>query len=487
MGAVHPPRDLSETVLQTILDLLPVPVAVRGADGYLYRNAAHRALAADALAGEGGDLEDLGLAQVTDPVSGRLYLCTRTPLGDGPDFLEVLEDITGRHSDRDEIARQRDALARDAEALGRANRDLAVIDRAKAAFIALAAHEVRTPLTALGNALALLRRTPDPAAGARFLGMAERNVGRLAALADDLLAFTKLEVGHLALAFAPVDLAALVADTAADPECGPGRVRVSGGTRLPAVHGDPAALAQVVHDLIDHALENTPEGHAVRVALAHRRRWPRPADGADPDHAPATPGAPEGWVEVVVADPAQVGGDTGAEMADGDDALGLGLAVGRRVAALHGGALWARRGPEERAVVLRLPVLGVADARLLPVQEAWRRLPRHGAPPAVVVLRVEDGADPDPLRSAFGEDPGVASVPETGEVVGAVPGPGAVDRARHAATRWSAARGCPIRMGWSRADAAADFGAALARARAALRPLGEGGGGGNGGEEGGRG
>lgn len=473
MGAVHPPRDLTETVL----DLLPVPVAVRGAEGYVYRNGAHRALAAEALdggAGDGGDLEGLGIAQVTDPASGRVYLCTRTPLGDGPDLLEVLEDITGRHSDRDEIARRRDALAREAEALARANRELAVIDRAKAAFIALAAHEVRTPLTALGNALALLRRAPDGAGRERFLRMAERNVGRLAALADDLLAFTKLEMGHLALAVAPVDPAALVADAATDPEHGARRVKVTGAGHLPALHGDPDHLGQVVRALIDHALEHAPEGHAVRVALAHRRRWPRPADPADPVQAPSAPGTPEGWLDVAVSAPAGGGDAAGAAMADGGEALGLGLAVARRVAALHGGALWARPGPDGPTVVLRLPVLGAADARLLPVQEIWRRLPRHGAAPALVVLRPEGDGDPDALRAALGEEPGLAAVPETGEVVGAVAGEAEVARVRRAAAKWSAKTACPIRMGWSRADAAADFGAALARARAAVRPLGEG-------------
>lgn len=492
---MHPPRKPPEAA--AILDLLPVPVAVRGPDGYLYRNGAHLGLSAATLDPDGGghrsDLEGLGLAQVTDPASGRVYLCTRTPFGAG-EVLEVLEDITGRHSDRDEIARQRDALARDAKALGRANRELAVIDRAKAAFIARAAHEVRTPLTALGNALALLRRVPDAAGNGagRFLAMAERNVGRLAALADDLLAFTKLEVGHLGFTVAPVDLAALVAGAAAaanvenDPEAGPVRVRVTGGGRLPALHGDPDHLAQVVRGLLGHALEHAPEGHAVRVALAHRRRWPRPADPADPVEAPRGPAAPDGWVEVAVADPAAAG-DPGALAGEGDEALGLGLAVGRRIAALHGGALWARGGPGARGVVLRLPVLPAADARLLPVHEAWRRLPRQGSTAALVVLGAEGGADPADLRAALGEDPGIAAVPETGEVVGAVAGEAAAERLRRAAARWSRAHGRPIRMGWSRADAAADFPAALARARAAARPVGAAGGGGPGDGEGGAG
>jgi signal transduction histidine kinase len=500
MGAVHPPRTPPEATAfpapadsraAAILDLLPVPVAVRGPDGYLYRNGAHRGLAAETLngdegdgGGDGSDLEALGITQVTDPASGRVYLCTRSPLGEGPDgvpeVLEILEDITGRHSDRDEIARQRDALARDAEALARANRELKVIDRAKAAFIARAAHEVRTPLTALGNALALLRRAPESGGaagggdgGGRFLAMAERNVGRLAVLADDLLAFTKLEVGHLGLNVAPVDLGALVAEAASgmDPEEGPGRVRVTGGGRLPAVHSDPDHLGQVVRALVAQALEHAPEGHAVRVALAHRRRWPRPADPGDPTDAPLCPAAPDGWLEVAVSDPAGAAeADPGAPLADGDEALGLGLAVGRRIAALHGGALWARTGPGGRTVLLRLPVLAAADARLLPVQEAWRRLPRHGSAATVVVLRAEGDADPGSLCAALGKDPDFAAVPETGEVVGAV-APEAVTRIRRAAARWSRGHGRPIRMGWSSADAA-DFTAALARARAAARPVG---------------
>jgi len=174
-----------------------------------------------------------------------------------------------------------------------------------------------------------------------------------------------------------------------------------------------------------------------------------------------------------VAGPA---GDPGAPLADGDEALGLGLAVGRRIAALHGGALWERPGPGGRTVVLRLPVLAAPDARLLPVQEAWRRLPRQGSAAALVVLRAEGGADPAALRAALGEEPAFAAVPETGEVVGAVAGEAAVTRIRRAAAGWSRGQGRPIRMGWARADAPADFSAALARARAGARPIVEDGG-----------
>lgn len=510
-AATRPPADpesLPVPWLAAALEALPVAVAVREGDALRFANAAHRALAPHLLPDGGGEAEllaGLQIGQVRDPASGRLYLLTRTPLGpddpDDPDapVLEVLEEITGRHSDRDEIARQRDALARHAADLERANGELAGLDRARAEFIALAAHELRTPLSAVTSAVQLLGRSlpggcaPELRAACgteRFLDMAGRNLRRLAALADDLSDFTQLDARLPAPEGAPTDLAALLAEAAQQVEAGAAgtddiRVAWRADAPDPVLHGDPARLARLVRHLLAHAARHAPAGGTVRATLSGHDRWP---GGTGAPDAPPLPGAPLGWLELVVegaeAAPDEPDGTrpfdgfaaAGPGLPDGRAGSGLDLAVCGRIVALHGGAAWARSEAGVEHLVARLPRLAPADARLLPLAAAWGGATHPGARLLVAAPQGPDApAGPADLlaacRGLAGPGARFVAVPETGEVVGILEAgtePAALARALQRSRPRLAA---PIRMGWAAPGADRSLAAALARARAAARVI----------------
>src|SRR5262249_45352491 len=159
-----------------------------------------------------------------------------------------------------EVARElaaRCAVAIDNARLYREAQDAA---RAREEFLSVAAHELRTPITALRGFAQMIARQIDRAApadpGRIKLGLAQldRQTTRLASLINQLLDVARLESGHLALEREQVDLAALLGELVA---------RLQGiheshpiELRAPAVleaHVDPVRLEQVVTNLIDNA------------------------------------------------------------------------------------------------------------------------------------------------------------------------------------------------------------------------------------------
>ncbi len=87
---------------------------------------------------------------------------------------------------------------------------LAASRDAQRAFVADAAHELRSPLTALKLQLQLLQRAPDEGArGAAAVALAA-GIERAARLVEQLLALARTEPGALPAASMPLDLADVV-------------------------------------------------------------------------------------------------------------------------------------------------------------------------------------------------------------------------------------------------------------------------------------
>lgn len=484
-----------------VLDTLSIGVAVRGDGGrFRYRNPAYQRIPPEILGDSGpGALAPLDLEQVTDPASGRIYLRSRSRLNqDGPDrVLEVVEDITGRHLDQGELARHRDALVHHTRELSRANRELSKLDRAKSEFIALAAHELRTPLTAIRNAVFLLTRhlTEASEETSRFLGLADRNIRRLGSLAEDLLNFTKLETRQLALAFEPLNLAACARETVrgleSDLEVGRLTALLDLPEELPVIQGDPSRLAQLVTHLLEHAVKRSPEGGEIRIRGRALATWePIHAEGA-PHAAPDLPAEPDGWVELCVEDRGkQVPSGKAAELfesfapslsdpAGEMDEIGLGLAICRKIAAAHGGVVWAVPADGEGVcLTLRLPRLSESGARLLSLSACLARLRRERAKPRLLVMEPGDGVAMAAAKGALVElcRPGwqFVDLKEPAQIVAAIgDGERAVSTTLERVMERvlsSKSHNRPIKVGWITPKPSETFREALGRARASVHP-----------------
>src|ERR671931_105746 len=144
-------------------------------------------------------------------------------------------------------------------------------------FLALASHELLTPLTSIQGYLSLLqpslqRRGADQHL-ALYASTAQHHVRRLAALVGDLVDVTRLQSGKLTLDPAPLEVGALAAqavETArglAQEQTHP--LTLEGPAEPLWVRGDAGRLEQVLLNLLTNALKYTPP--TTRIAVRLRR------------------------------------------------------------------------------------------------------------------------------------------------------------------------------------------------------------------------
>jgi two-component system OmpR family sensor kinase/two-component system sensor histidine kinase QseC len=139
---------------------------------------------------------------------------------------------------------------------------------AQRAFISDAAHELRSPLTALRLQLQLLDRAPDEAGRAearlRLGGAVERAIH----LVEQLLALARNEPQEAAMDFEKVDLAAAAAEGIKDThDLALARnidLGLDAATGL-YIQGNRDALRTLARNLVDNAVRYTPSGGTVRV------------------------------------------------------------------------------------------------------------------------------------------------------------------------------------------------------------------------------
>jgi signal transduction histidine kinase len=173
------------------------------------------------------------------------------------------------------LRRQRDKLEEQAgrlsELLAREQRSVAELEelnRMKSDFVAVASHELRSPLTAILGYAKILRRPEfddDPVSRREFLGVMEAQGDRLFRLVENLLTTSRLENRELPLEITRFDLALLVQEVSDGLHAAGARVRLEIPSGLPPVETDRDRLAQVLGNLLDNALKYSPDESPVEV------------------------------------------------------------------------------------------------------------------------------------------------------------------------------------------------------------------------------
>lgn len=196
------------------------------------------------------------------------------------------------------------------------------------AFVADAAHELRSPLTALKLQLQLLERAADADSRADAQRALADGVTRAAWLVEQLLALARNEPGAPPLPFSTVDLAEVArqALAAAVPlaRARGSELDLQADGPVP-LQGDAASLAMLVRNLVDNALRHTPPGTRIEVRVGN--------DGGTPQLLvdDAGPGIPPQDRERVF--------DRFVRRDTGTEGSGLGLAIVRTVAQRHGASV----------------------------------------------------------------------------------------------------------------------------------------------------
>jgi signal transduction histidine kinase len=224
-----------------------------------------------------------------------------------------------------------------------ANLRILEADRAKNQFLATMSHELRTPLNSiLGFSEILVTRMASQLGEKplRFVKNINISGAHLLRLIDDILDLAKIESGKMALVVETIDprsfcesVLAIVRGMATPRQV---KLVIEASDGLPSFEGDPIRIKQVLYNLLSNAVKFSPLGGTVTLGV----RAVAPSE--PPLHVPA--------IEFRVRDQGiGIAPEHHAlvfeEFRQIDDAghnrggTGLGLALVRRLVALHGGAV----------------------------------------------------------------------------------------------------------------------------------------------------
>jgi signal transduction histidine kinase len=239
-----------------------------------------------------------------------------------------------------------------AQAFDRMRLRLAQLDHARREFIANASHELRTPLFSLGGFLELMRNEElDERERTEFVEEMTAQVGRLTKLATDLLDLSRLDAGQLAVAQAPVDLAATARTVGEEfravAEAAGHALSVEADSPVVAF-ADEQRVLQIGRILVENAIRHTPAGTSVGIGAEERDGR---ASLSVRDDGPGIPAADQEHLfeRFYRSDGGVASGS------------GLGLAIARELALRMGGMIELRSKPGETVFSLDLPLSDASE------------------------------------------------------------------------------------------------------------------------------
>jgi|GEM_PF-2443058 len=217
------------------------------------------------------------------------------------------------------------------------------LDRAKDEFLALAAHELKGPLTSIRGFAQLLRRGTKQApqgverrTDMQWVEKIEAQADRLGRLIEELTDAARADLGKFDLKVREVPLGALLRRVAEAQQVTTAKHRVT--VDAPAtglfVEGDETRLEQVFSNLVANAIKYSPSGGDVTIVVSNQEALAAPR-----------------MIEVAIHDQGQgiSANDleriftrfTRADTVRGVQGLGLGLYIARAIIEAHGGTIRA--------------------------------------------------------------------------------------------------------------------------------------------------
>lgn len=276
----------------------------------------------------------------------------------------------------------------------RAAHDQAVAgEQAKADFVAVMSHEMRTPLNGLLGTMSLLKDTRLDARQRRYVDTMEVSGGLLSGLVNDVLDLSKLEAGMMRLSLRPFELCRVLEDVVDNQTH---LARANGNTLswawdgppLPGTIGDAAKIRQVLLNFVNNATKFTHNGEirleveALGAPSLRREVEFRVIDSGS--------GIPAADLDRIFDDFEMLDSSYGRQ-----GGTGLGLAISRRLVALMDGSIGVESEPGAGSLFwMRLPLevleAAPADADDEVADQTTARPARGKARKRMQVLIVED-------------------------------------------------------------------------------------------------
>lgn len=230
------------------------------------------------------------------------------------------------------------------------------LDKSSSEMLAILAHELRNPLSVLSMGLQLLELDPDSERQAVVVSM-RRQLDYMNRLVKDLLESSQISTGKLHLRREPVELGAIMANVVSNAEGKLTQRSQQLDVRLPddsiTVFADTFWITQAIRNLIDNASKYSDGGTRIELAVEHagdavQIRVRDEGAGIDAQDLPQ-----------VFDEYAQ----SHRTLDRSDGGFGIGLALVRRIVAMHDGSVTAQsdgagKGSE---FVVCLPLNGHAE------------------------------------------------------------------------------------------------------------------------------
>ncbi len=269
--------------------------------------------------------------------------------------LQIQSQNEELQAQSEKLASQNEALVQQGNELRAQTDALAEANERKNHFLGVLAHELRNPLAPISNSINILKRVPPGTEHAqRAQAVIERQTRHMIRLIDDLLDVTRISQGKIRVQSEPVDLLEAVRNCIEDQTSTLEQGSLQLALDLPAspvrVRGDYTRLCQVFGNLLSNAVKFTNAGGTIRVSVRTDAQTNEAVLDVQDDGIGLDPALiPQ------LFQPFSQGADAYARPNSG---LGLGLALVKALAELHGGSATAHSaGPNQGAqFTVRLPL-----------------------------------------------------------------------------------------------------------------------------------
>ena len=233
------------------------------------------------------------------------------------------------------------------QALRQAEDRLLAADRRKDEFLAMLAHELRSPLAPIRNAAELLSRIPATPVQAA-VGILKRQTLHLSRLVDDLLDVSRITQGRIELQRQPTDLAGVIAMAveSVQPMISEKRhtVTVDAPQELLFTNGDSARLVQCVANVLTNSAKYTDPHGTIHVTL--RKQGQQAVICVSDDGVGIAPELIAHVFELFTQ------GERSLDRSQGG--LGIGLSVVKQLIEMHAGSVSAASDGAGRGATIEL-------------------------------------------------------------------------------------------------------------------------------------
>jgi len=255
----------------------------------------------------------------------------------------------------DELAQVESLFNQAADALANLELRKQALEQSRRELIAWISHDLKTPLAAIRamNEAMLDGVVDDAESVTRYHQSIQREVEHVAYLIEDLVQLAAVDAGELVLKRQPTPLHGLVEDVLAQISGQAAQwqidVRADLPEHLPPLDIAPDKIKRVLYNLLDNALQHTPEGGQV-----HLRAWQEFPWACLAIHNSGSYIAPHELERIFER---FYRGEQARSARRGQRGTGLGLAIARTFVEVHGGKIRASSHPQDGTTfTLSLPL-----------------------------------------------------------------------------------------------------------------------------------